>query len=277
MHIKPMLCKDDLDKFIKHCGGTLDAACLSNKLDGVRCLAEVHKDGKVNYWSRNGKLFANFGCFDMELVTLAKWHGGPYPQVFDGEVVGDDYATTMTQVHRKINVDTSKLRFKLFDIAHETTAPFDIRYGVLCDGINTIRPERLSVVMHQPCRGMDKDSILRLVNLIVSEGGEGLVLKRWSSTYQQKKSVDWCKVKLFDTLDLPVIEVIPGNGKHEGRMGALVCDLGNGHKVEVGTGFSDAERELFMQTPPSMIEVKYQERTKKSLRFPAFVRVREDK
>jgi DNA ligase-1 len=60
-------------------------------------------------------------------------------------------------------------------------------------------------------------------------------------------------------------------------MGALLCNY-EGHEVKVGTGFSDVEREEFMERPPAMIEVKFQEKTKAgSLRFPAFIRVREDK
>ncbi len=50
----PMLCKDDLSKFLKWTKP--EDILWSYKLDGVRCLAEV-KDGKVTYYSRNGKQF----------------------------------------------------------------------------------------------------------------------------------------------------------------------------------------------------------------------------
>lgn len=53
------------------------------------------------------------------------------------------------------------------------------------------------------------------------------------------------KVKPTLSLDLRVIDVLPGEGKHEGRAGALRCDLGGGAFVDVGTGLSDAEREEF--------------------------------
>lgn len=62
----------------------------------------------------------------------------------------------------------------------------------------------------------------------LKRGYEGLVLRQ--DDY-------FLKVKDKTTYDVTVLEVIPGKGKHAGKMGALMTPLG-----KVGTGFSDKER-----------------------------------
>lgn len=68
-----------------------------------------------------------------------------------------------------------------------------------------------------------------------------------------------------------------GTGKYAGMLGALIVDNGKA-EVEVGSGFTDAERREFWENPPECIEIKYQEELPSgSLRFPVFVRARDDK
>lgn len=61
---------------------------------------------------------------------------------------------------------------------------------------------------------------------IVSQGGEGLVIDH---KY---------KMKTIENHDVKILDVIPGKGRHLGRMGALMTTKG-----KVGTGFTDVERE----------------------------------
>jgi DNA ligase-1 len=68
-----------------------------------------------------------------------------------------------------------------------------------------------------------------ILNKAVADGYEGLVLRQGSK---------WLKVKPIETYDVKVTGIIEGTGKHKGRMGALMTEMGI-----VGTGFSDAERE----------------------------------
>src|SRR5262249_31608853 len=73
-----------------------------------------------------------------------------------------------------------------------------------------------------------------------------------------------------------VIGHAPGTGKHKGRLGALIVELADGTKFNVGTGFSDAERER----PPAIgavITFRYQELSNDGVpRFPRYVRERLD-
>lgn len=112
----------------------------------------------------------------------------------------------------------------------------------------------------------------------VAAGYEGLVLRQRDH---------WLKVKPVETYDVKVTGIIEGTGKHKGRMGALMTDMG-----KVGTGFTDAERITFwnwhlevyendmVQAPivGMVIEVECMQLTPAGkFRHPRFVRIRYDK
>jgi len=84
------------------------------------------------------------------------------------------------------------------------------------------------------------------------------------------------KVKSFHDSEARVIGHQEGAGRHKGRLGALLVELGNGAKFAVGTGLSDAEREA----PPalgSLITFRYQELSDGGVpRFPSFVGIRDE-
>ena len=84
---------------------------------------------------------------------------------------------------------------------------------------------------------------------------------------------------------MKVIEFQEGTNKYTGTLGALVCEY-KYSTVDVGSGFSDALRDEIWANKEAwlgkIITVKYFEETYNSatglpsLRFPVFIRVRED-
>ena len=105
-------------------------------------------------------------------------------------------------------------------------------------------------------------------------GGEGLMLRQPGSRYEAGRSATLLKVKTFHDAEARVVEHLPGSGRHNGRLGALLVELPGGTQFSVGTGFSDAQR----NSPPavgSTITFRFQELTDGGVpRFPSFVRVR---
>lgn len=112
--------------------------------------------------------------------------------------------------------------------------------------------------------------IRECLDLVVAEGYEGLVLRQGSK---------WIKVKPRQSHDVKVTGIIEGTGKHKGRMGALMTDMG-----KVGTGFTDEERQCWWWDHKAdgvigrLIEVECMELTPAGkFRHPRFLRIRYDK
>lgn len=284
--MKPMLCIDDTQRFLKYC--RTQPILVSPKLDGVRTLACVDFDrATIDYYSRSGKLFPNFKVFDKGIWDMAgvlpKYQGQVW---LDGEVTSVDatFRGVMQQLRRLHEADPSVFRFNLFDFAVESWS-LEYRQEKLqeafCRAILSGNGGNLSVIPHniitkEPWQSWE-ELFSNTLNCYVMAGYEGAVLKGAHSPYEQKRSPYWLKLKMTRTVDLPVLQAVFGKGKHQGKLGSLTCEF-NGRFVDVGTGFSDAERIEFLIHMPKMIEVQYQEVTPDgSLRHPRFIRVREDK
>ncbi len=76
-------------------------------------------------------------------------------------------------------------------------------------------------------------------------GMEGVIAKRLRSVYQPgKRSRDWLKIKVRHRQEFVVGGWVPGEGKRNGRLGALVLGYYDGDRLiyagRVGTGFTEA-------------------------------------
>jgi DNA ligase-1 len=119
----------------------------------------------------------------------------------------------------------------------------------------------------------------------LKKGYEGAMIKAIDGQYRWKRvtlrSGEMLKIKPFTTVDLKVTGVYDGEGNFQGMAGGVVVDF-NGNAVSVGSGFDVATRKKMAESPDDFIgrtaEVKYFEVTQDgSLRFPTFVRWRDDK
>lgn len=118
--------------------------------------------------------------------------------------------------------------------------------------------------------------------LAKNAGMEGLMIIENSSTYKVGKQKWLQKIKEFDTMDLEVVDTVEHiRGE---RVGSLVVNY-KGNKVSVGGIKKEQQLQWWIDENSiigKIIEVKYFRETEdnkgnKSLRFPTFVRVRDDK
>jgi DNA ligase-1 len=129
----------------------------------------------------------------------------------------------------------------------------------------------------------DINIINKYLDTFIDSGYEGLILKA-DSPYIRKKTIEWCKVKKKDNMDIRVIDIEEGTGKYKNMVGALICELDNGKKVNVGSGLDDEFRKFYWKKKnrndiiDKYIEIEFQELTNDGKpRFPVFVRIRDDK
>ena len=278
---------------------------LEPKLDGARVLLVVSDDNRATCYSRNGKVFDNFPHVEQQVLSNAyairaylKTNGG---FVLDGEIMGKSFQDLMRQAQRKENVQTQDTVFNVFDILpledfkrgfwnaqlRKRLAILTDMQRVFDDMPNVTRVDSQIVVDLSTEEGRTK--LQDYATEMVTAGFEGIMIKDMEAPYECKRNTFWMKWKPVITVDLPVIALEEGTGRNKGRLGALVCrgvDHGKEISVNVGSGFSDTERDLFWKqqevivgrTAEILCDVITQNQDGTySLRFPRFVRWRDDK
>lgn len=109
---------------------------------------------------------------------------------------------------------------------------------------------------------------------VVAGGGEGLMLHLASAPYVTGRSPVLRKLKPLHDAEAVVLAVLPGRGRHAGRMGALRVQTPEGRQFLLGTGFSDVERDA-PPAPGTLLTYTHRGPTESGLpRFASFLRLR---
>ena len=264
------------------------------KLDGVRVITIVYPDGRVDQFSRNGKELVNFPHIREELKLNASTF--TEPMVLDGEVMSSSFQDLMKQVHRKDNVQANDAVLWLFDalpLSAFEQGEFAVRQQNRSDWLDNWYNNNLNKsmayvqILDHAVVDLDTDEGQRLFSMYnksaIENGYEGIMIKDLDAGYECKRSHAWLKMKPFIEVTLEVTAIEEGTGRNVGRLGALVCegvDDGKEIKVNVGSGFSDRDRDEFWTAGPTnvigqLVEVRADAVTQNqdgsySLRFPRF-------
>ncbi|MGM0952787.1 MAG: DNA ligase [Pseudomonadota bacterium] len=245
-----------------HQGVELEHYWLSEKLDGVR----AYWDGE-RLWSRGGHQY-----------RAPAWFTEGFPEhPLDGELwAGRGRFAELSGIVRKarpVANEWQQVRFHVFDLPLQAV-PFSERYRRLQALVRAADATYLELVEQHPVTGHDE--LMAKLQQVVSDGAEGLMLKRIDSLYAAGRSDDLLKVKTHNDAEATVVGHLPGKGKYRGMLGALEVQLDNGRQFRIGTGFSDAER----RNPPpvgALVTFRYRGYTATGLpRFASYLRVRND-
>lgn len=271
---------------------------LEPKLDGVRVLTIINMDNRtVTQYTRNGKLLENFSHITEALE--ANIDDFERSCVLDGEMISTSFQALMKQVHRKDDVKASDAVLMLFDML--PLSEFQAGKSVLgqrrrsnllqsfkgifdkCGNIGVVPQEEVDLNEYAG------ELLFKEYNKnAIDSGYEGIMIKDVDAKYECKRSASWLKQKPFIEVSLTVTAVEEGTGRNQGKLGALVCegvDDGKRIVVNVGSGFTDSDREEYWMGKESMVgqvvEVRADAITQNqdsedaySLRFPRFLRFR---
>ena len=75
---------------------------------------------------------------------------------------------------------------------------------------------------------------------VLSEKGEGVMLKDPNSAYEFKRSNYLLKVKKFEDAEAKVYGHQQGTGRCEGMCGAILVREKDGTEFKIGSGFTDS-------------------------------------
>ena len=246
-NIPPMLAK----------AGTMPTApalyAFEIKWDGIRAVAYLNK-GKLRLLSRNHKdITAQYP----ELAALAS----SLPDsrlVLDGEIValGVDGRPSFSRLQHRMGLSSPRMIAKVGSEIPATYIIFDILYhdGRLCVDLPYSERRRILEALsvsgpawqtpaHKSGEGPAMLTASREVGL------EGIMAKRLDSKYEAgKRSGAWLKIKNQRRQELVIAGWVPGRGKRQGTIGALLVGYWertsgkSGPRLvyagKVGTGFS---------------------------------------
>ena len=230
------------------------------KYDGIR--VQIHKNGStVRIFSRN---LEDFSLMFVELVAAAK-RLKDRSLILDGEAIGynaqsDEYLPFQQTASRRRRHGIEEAAASLpvvafvFDVLFRngkdlTPLPYEERYALLNEVLGETK-----ILLPTPLTTTDSaGDLTRTLLDNISEGLEGVVVKRMDSPYQAgARNFNWVKLKrttsgqLNDTVDLVLLGYYFGKGKRtDFGLGALLAGVYDKEHdrfetiTKIGTGLSD--------------------------------------
>jgi DNA ligase-1 len=264
----------------------------SRKLDGVRCICRKEMN-TVTFYSRSGKEFLTLDNLANEISKI----GGDF--ILDGEICmvdkdgNEDFQGIMKQIRKKDHqIDNPK--FFVFD--YLTLEEFDNKVGTkplterLSNGYDRL-PENINSDMLEflPQEQLTTEEQFTEMAKDAEEAGFEGIMVRKNVGYEGKRSHNLLKVKKFHDAEYTVLGAINGNirwtenGKQIERecLSSITIEH-KGCKVNVGSGFSKEQREMYYESPQDIIgktvTIQYFEESENqnggfSLRFPVLKHV----
>lgn len=216
------------------------------KWDGIRVLISLD-EGEITIRSRSQRDITNL--FPELLIPEQAFRATS--ALFDGEIVcldGDgrpNFKNVISRMHQSSagGIDraaaSKPVHCYLFDCLYLdgraiVSEPLDRRREWLLDAIKRDTPYRVSEILE------DGPGLFQAAKVM---GLEGIMAKRRSSTYLPgKRSDNWVKVKVRETVDVAIIGYTNGKGDRKPYFGALQIaeksDNGWIYRGKVGTGFN---------------------------------------
>lgn len=234
---------------------------VSEKYDGVRAL-----------WDGRQLRLRGGGA-----ANAPAWFTARLPsQPLDGELWlargRFDALSAIVRKDKPLDEDWRQVNYMLFELP-DAPGPFSERAERLKALAARADWPPLQAVVQR--RVADRTALRRLLDEVVSAGGEGLALHLADAPYRTGRGDALVKLKPVQDDDAVVIGYEPGKGKYAGQLGALTVRSPEGRVFHIGSGLSDAQR----SSPPplgSTVTYRYRGLTSQGLpRFASFLRLRE--
>ena len=210
---------------------------MSEKFDGYRALF-CYEEGIGTFYSRNGKKFNAPEWFlkAMPPPNLLK------DMILDGELwAGREHFQMMGTVRKKIPIpeEWTPIKYQVYDITN-IEASFIDRLRILktivqgserCWSLKCKKKIieypfhniEMPLIYAEQTIVKSNEALSEYYQKIISEGGEGIMLKHPQMPYEDGRSSFMLKYKPVFDREAIIIDYKKGDGKYKGKLGAFVC------------------------------------------------------
>ena len=232
--VEPMLA----EKYLEH-KDKIDwktGVYVSPKMDGLRCI--ITKDG---CFSRNGKIFVSFPHISTELTKVFQ----KYPElILDGEIYAHKFSDNFNKIislAKKTKpkpedlIESEKhLQYWIFDTPF-VNGGYGKRYEWLCEMIIKFYPKNKYIKLCDHQFITDQEEIEPFLALCISRGFEGLMINLPDGEYENKRSKNLLKYKLFTDEEFEIVDMEEGIGNRSGMFGRAILKTKGGIVFEANS------------------------------------------
>lgn len=243
------------------------------KLDGLRCIVYLDKEGNIKFQSRTGTYFETMLHIEEELKMIKF----PKNTIFDGELYTDDipFEELSGLIKKKKLSEKDLLRLKhikyhIYDIIDEDLK-FSERTYYISSFFKNTKLTYLKEVLTQEVR--DEKECKECFSEFVGRGYEGIMLRNKEGMYRcNYRSHDLQKYKEFMEGEYEIVGYKEGDGRDKGTV-IWVCVTKDGKEFNVRPrGTVEMRKEWFEKGKDyvgKMLTVIYQELSEMGVpRFP---------
>lgn len=262
--------------------GVLLAQEYKNNIDPSGYIASEKYDGIRAIWT--GKYLKSR---TNKIIHAPKWFTDKLPKnhALDGELFINrgafERTTSIVAKKEPVNTEWRNIKFMIFDVP-DIKEPFNKRIEQIENIVAKINRNAVKATKHYLLK--NRNHMKEIYNDIVSKGGEGIMLRKATSMYEQKRSKDLLKVKPKYDAEAEILNMIEGKGKDKNSLGALKVKLLKNETKEfkIGTGFTKQLRNNIWKNKNKyigdVVTFEYKGLTKYGIpRHPAFKRFRVNK
>jgi len=250
------------------------------KYDGIRLIVtNKTPDRKFKAFTRNGKVRDNVEFLTKEFDNNID---SGIDVTLDGELMsGKDFFDVTKK--KKGAAGRFYQMFDILDYGEDLREkPYEERRGILLENF-PVNSKTLRITDAR--KRASKEDVWQDFVQAVEEGYEGLIVKTnaaYKDTYKRKA---WFKIKPLKEMTLRVVEQHFGTGKYKDKRSVITVSDKSGKLIsKVGTGFNDTTIDYMTDNDiiGQFVEVAFDCLTpvnddgKQSLRFPRFIKWRED-
>ena len=232
---------------------------MSEKLDGIRGFWDGQK-----FLTRSGNK-----------LNPPDWFIKNYPPfALDGELwTRQNDFKNISSIVRTKNPDKrwKLITHNIFEVPNQQGGLLE-RLSILDAYLQHNPVAHLKVLKQTPIK--NKPQLENFLSAVISQQGEGVVVRNPDSLYATGRLDSALKVKRYFDAECTVIKILPGKGKYLNKMGSVLCQTSAGKQLKIGSGFKDKDR----ANPPiigSKITFKYYGFTGKgNYKYPVYLRIR---